>query len=105
MIISRIRPAESNPSDQNSRTTDQPPATKTASMALVPAAQAVATSRTAHSHYRPDPAFMAHLIAIAQQSPQTRNLRRASPDEAHGLYRATRSTSITSHGILLSLVA
>ncbi|HWL05291.1 MAG TPA: hypothetical protein VNQ99_10220 [Xanthobacteraceae bacterium] len=37
---------------------------------------------------RPSAGFLAHLIATAQQAPQTRRLRRASPEDAIGSYRA-----------------
>lgn len=35
---------------------------------------------------RPDAAFVAHLIATAEQTPQTRALRRASPADALASY-------------------
>lgn len=105
MIVSRIQPANRKRSDQSSKADDRPSATSPASMALVPVAPPVATSHPAHSHYRPDPAFVAHLIAIAQQSPQTRNLRRASTDEAHGRYQAARPANTTASGLMLSRVA
>ncbi len=34
-------------------------------------------------------AFLAHLIATKEQLPQTRERRRANPDEAIAAYRAT----------------
>ena len=37
---------------------------------------------------RPDPSFIAQLIATAEQLPQTRNLRRAAPSDAMSAYRA-----------------
>lgn len=37
---------------------------------------------------RPDPSFVAQLIATAVQAPQTRRLRRASPQDAQSSYRA-----------------
>jgi hypothetical protein len=37
---------------------------------------------------RPDPIFVAHLIATAEQVPQTRRLRRAAPQEALSAYAA-----------------
>jgi hypothetical protein len=42
---------------------------------------------------RPDPSFLAHLIATAQQLPQTRNLRRAAPADALSAYRALEPRS------------
>ena len=41
------------------------------------------------SHWsRPDPNFIAHLIATAEQSPQTRTLRRAAIADVEAAYRA-----------------
>jgi hypothetical protein len=48
-----------------------------------PAAAAVAYS------FRPDSSFVAHLIAAAANAPQTRKLRRASPDAALASYRSS----------------
>jgi hypothetical protein len=42
---------------------------------------------------RPDPIFLTHLIATAQQLPQTRNLRRAAPADASSAYRALQPKS------------
>ncbi len=38
---------------------------------------------------RHDPSFLTHLIAIAERCPQTRVLRRATPEDAMAAYRAT----------------
>jgi hypothetical protein len=62
---------------------DSPPGS-----ALVPLARPIRlmpTSRIA----RPDPSFVAHLIATAAQVPQTRKLRRAAPSDAHTAYTAS----------------
>jgi hypothetical protein len=42
---------------------------------------------------RPDPTFLTHLIATAQQLPQTCNLRRAAPADALSAYRALQRGS------------
>jgi hypothetical protein len=39
---------------------------------------------------RPDPTFVAHLIATAEQVPQTRSLRRATAADAQAAYGASR---------------
>ena len=39
---------------------------------------------------RPDPTFVAQLIATADQAPQTRVLRRASPADAQTAYGASQ---------------
>jgi hypothetical protein len=41
------------------------------------------------SHVRPDASFIAHLIATAEQVPQTRTLRRAEIADVEAAYRAT----------------
>jgi hypothetical protein len=41
-----------------------------------------------HGLTRPDASFVAHLIAMAQLSPQTRILRRAAPEHVRAAYRA-----------------
>ena len=38
---------------------------------------------------RPDPSFVAHLIATVEQAPQTRILRRATPEDAQAAYRSS----------------
>jgi hypothetical protein len=59
-------------------------ATSRALVALAPAA----ASREAPQAYRQAP-FLAHLLAVKDQHPQTRERRRAEPDEALAAYRAT----------------
>jgi hypothetical protein len=44
--------------------------------------------RVDHGLTRPDPRFVTHLIAIAELSPQTRLLRRATPETAQAAYRS-----------------
>lgn len=39
--------------------------------------------------FRADASFVAQLIAAAANVPQTRSLRRASPQDAHASYRGT----------------
>jgi hypothetical protein len=57
-------------------------------MALVPLARPIRLDQ-ASRNTRPDPSFVAHLIATAAQVPQTRNLRRAAPSDAHSAYTAS----------------
>jgi hypothetical protein len=61
-----------------------------ACVALVPVTQAVHWTQRA-ARPRPDSTFLAQLIATADQAPQTRNLRRASPADAQVAYRAGRT--------------
>jgi hypothetical protein len=62
----------------------EPAAESRALVALAPAAAAHATPE----NYRQAP-FLAHLIAMKEQLPQTRERRRAEPQEALAAYRAT----------------
>lgn len=73
-----------------------------ASVALVPV---VATPRrlvpVAQGLARPDACFVAHLIATAELSPQTRSLRRAAPEDAQAAYRsvADQNRTVTPPGV------
>lgn len=58
-----------------------------ACVALVPVAQTVHWVRKS-TMARPDPSFLAHLIATADQAPQTRSLRRSSIEDAQTAYGA-----------------
>jgi hypothetical protein len=81
---------------------------KAASVALVPI---VATPRrlapVAQSLTRPDPSFVAHLIAMAEMSPQTRLLRRAAPEDVQAAYRsvANQNHTMTPPGIRMRQTA
>jgi hypothetical protein len=55
---------------------------------LVPLTPADRRTAIARRLTRPDPTFVAHLIATAAHLPQTRNLRRATPSDAHSAYTA-----------------
>jgi hypothetical protein len=71
--------------------------------ALVPVApirqEAAQTAVDAYAAGRPNADFMAQLIAAAIKAPQTRQRRRATPDEAIALYRATEHLpAAPSHG-------
>lgn len=57
------------------------------SVALVPLASPVRMARKFASP-RPDPSFVAQLIASAEQLPQANGLRRAAPADALSAYRA-----------------
>jgi len=56
-----------------------------ACVALVPVTQTVQWSRKS-TMARPDPTFLTHLIATADQAPQTRSIRRASIEDAQTAY-------------------
>jgi hypothetical protein len=59
---------------------------------------------TASARPRPSAVFLAHLIAVAQQAPQTRQRRRAEPDEANAVYaEAGAPAARTGHAFCRSL--
>jgi hypothetical protein len=86
---------------------DDSPA-KAASVALVPV---VATpwrlAPVAQGLTRPDPSFVAHLIAMAAMSPQTRLLRRAAPEDVQAAYRsvAIQNRAVTPPGVRMRQTA
>ncbi len=64
---------------------------KPASVALVPVITSARWSRTSGLEpSRPSSIFVTHLIATAEQVPQTRSLRRATPADAQTAYRANQ---------------
>jgi len=60
---------------------------KTSCTALVPLAIIERRSRRRWYRWAPDPIFVAHLIAEAEQVPQARCMRRASLADAQAAYR------------------
>lgn len=64
---------------------------KPACVALVPVVQAAPWSRIPSRKLpRPNSNFLTHLIATAEQVPQTRNLRRATAFDAQAAYHANQ---------------
>jgi hypothetical protein len=57
-------------------------------VALVPMVQSAQWSHAAIQPPRPDSIFVTHLIATAEQVPQTRSLRRATAADVQTAYRA-----------------
>jgi hypothetical protein len=80
----------------------------TPSVALVPV---VATpwrpAPAAQGPTRPDPFFVTHLIAMAEMSPQTRLLRRASSEDVQAAYRsvANQNRTVTPPGVRMRQTA
>jgi hypothetical protein len=72
--------------DQKSAASDAKPACT----ALVPRAFTERRSRRRWFRWAPDPIFVTHLIAEAQQVPQARGLRRASLADAQAAYSPHR---------------
>ena len=65
--------------------------TKPACTAIVPLAYTERRLRRRWYRWAPDPIFVTHLIAAAQQVPQTRRIRRATLADAQAAYQ-TRQT-------------
>lgn len=104
MIVSPIQPSQTRYAERNdARRPNGTNETPAASTALVPVTPPEAIAKPANSLARPNPAFVAHLIAMAQQAPQTRMLRRASPDEAQARYRA-QPAATAARGVLTSKI-
>jgi hypothetical protein len=62
-----------------------------ASVALVPTVAAAQRSQASiRPLSRPSSIFVTHLIATAEQAPQTRSLRRATPADAQTAYQANQ---------------
>jgi hypothetical protein len=68
--------------DRTEPVTDQP-----TSRALVPLANVERRARRRWYRWSPDPIFITHLIAEAEQVPQARRARRASVADAQAAYR------------------
>jgi hypothetical protein len=64
-------------------------AAKPPCVALVPIVQSAQWSLAHIPLNRPDPTFVTHLIATAEQVPQTRSLRRGTPADAQTAYGAS----------------
>jgi hypothetical protein len=97
MTISRIDPSVT-PAPQMRRRGDMVQ-DHTTGVALVPTEASAAAS---HAFSRPDPSFVAHLIAMAEGSPQTRLLRRAAIADVEAAYTtaANRNEPIMPAGAL-----
>jgi hypothetical protein len=64
-----------------------------ACVALVPAEEPARPSPAPRRLSRPDPTFITHLIATAEQVPQTRVHRRAAQADALSAYRARQASA------------
>jgi hypothetical protein len=72
--------------------------------ALVPIARPAPRSASSSQPLsRPNSTFIAHLIATADQAPQTRHLRRATPADAQSAYCVTRHP-VKGPGISLQII-
>ena len=73
-------------------------------MALVPVTESTAWSHPVRPLPRPDSIFVTHLIATAEQAPQTRTLRRASASDAQAAYTSSHKR-VTGAGLKARQVA
>ena len=71
---------------------------RSACVALVPVIPSAQGSRAPNRLPRPDPTFVTHPLATAEQIPQTRGLRRATAADAQSAYRA-RQDQVKGAGI------
>jgi hypothetical protein len=75
------------------------PAMAAASDALVEVTPLRRTAPPGYSLSRPDPFFITQLIATAEQSPQTRELRRAAVSDVEAAYRAVANQNAAVTGV------
>lgn len=102
-IASLPAPAASRPAPQAAHN-DQRVTAERAETAVAPIV-APSPPRTIQRSARPDAAFVTHLIATANDAPQTRLLRRATPADAMTRYRATGDAPTVSATTKLSRTA
>lgn len=104
MTISTIASTTTSRSRPRQSPVDNTPAVEPAvSRALVPLERPVRTST--HHSARPDASFVAHLIAMAEQTPHTRTLRRATLEDARVGYDRATARGTEFYGRVLSQVA
>jgi hypothetical protein len=87
MSIARISRIAASTAPMTRRPGDVP-AAQAPSTALVPQAPTVRARPNSLSLNRPDPSFVTHLIAMAEQYPQTRIMRRAATADVQTAYRS-----------------
>ncbi|QUS38282.1 hypothetical protein RPMA_05065 [Tardiphaga alba] len=83
---SRVSPTTSHPMRRAGDIVIERDAPQT-SQALTPTEPVARTIPASLRSVRPDASFIAHLIATAEQVPQTRNLRRAEIVDVEAAYR------------------
>jgi hypothetical protein len=72
--------------------------TPTPSNALATLMPAARTEPASLHLNRPDPSFVTHLIAMAEQAPQTRVLRRAATADVEAAYRSVANQNEATYG-------
>jgi hypothetical protein len=107
MAISGIGRTAAAPSERIRASQNDAAATGRALVPVTPVLRTQAPHREPRT-VRPDAAFVAHLIATAVQTPQTRALRRASTAEALASYAgrmAAQSTASAARGGVVTKIA
>lgn len=94
MPIVDVSPLASRPAVQMRRAGDV--VVPRASVALVQVSPTADTAALSSGLSRPDPSFLTHLIAMAEQDPQTRVLRRAAVSDVEAAYRASANQNQTA---------
>jgi hypothetical protein len=74
------------------------PQAKVPGTALAPLAAPEPAASASLRLNRPDPSFVAHLIAMAEQLPQTRILRRAATADVQAAYRSVANQNEMAGG-------
>lgn len=87
-LFDSMQHGESRQDSVNQQTDDAAPQGRAVVMVTTPDSQEPATPS-----YRPA-VFLAHLIATRDQAPQTRERRRASPQEATAAYRSMAKLAV-----------
>ncbi|MDB5652586.1 MAG: hypothetical protein JWQ94_199 [Tardiphaga sp.] len=75
------------------------PAAPAAAAEIVAVSPPLRSAPVGYSLTRPDPFFIAQLLATAEQSPQTRTLRRADVSEVEAAYRAVANQNAAVTGV------
>ncbi|MBN9583852.1 MAG: hypothetical protein BGN84_05890 [Afipia sp. 62-7] len=104
MIVSGITPIASSASHPRETAYDNETHQPSAARAIV-AQETISRAPQLRSTTRPDAAFVTHLIAMAEQAPQTRSLRRDTPATARAIYGAAATQGMTSSGKTISQTA
>ena len=102
MSITRVSRIAANTAPMMRRAGDIAVTPGTALVPLAPAAKAEPASLHLN---RPDPSFVTHLIATAEQSPQTRILRRAATADVEAAYRSVANQNEAYAGLRMRLTA
>jgi hypothetical protein len=104
MTVSRITWATGqNTSKKQAAALNAPAHEPVTARALAPLERAERISALCSA--RPDASFVAHLIATAEHTPQTRALRRATPATARAMYDRATVKSADGYGKVLSQIA